>query len=228
MTSTETPVRIDGREERGDRTARALILAARRAFAEKGFAGASVRDIARAANANPALIRYHFGSKEGLYQRVIQDAMEDLRDRLVGALQQGGTIGERLNRVIEAQVDHLTEERDFPLLVQRALLDNDERALTIGREYLRPMLDTLRPFIAAAGETPLGTLNDVVVSFFGAVMGPFIYAPMLSEVFGEDTLAPETIARRKQHLSTLLSFVVEVLGRTGAIPPADPGPRGGR
>ena len=69
-TTSETPARVDGREERGDRTANALVLAARKAFAERGFAGASVRDIARAANANPALIRYHFGSKEGLYQRV--------------------------------------------------------------------------------------------------------------------------------------------------------------
>jgi len=201
--------RMDGREERGDRTARSLIAAARSAFAERGFAGASVRDIARAAQANPALIRYHFGSKEGLYQRVIREAMEDLKDRLVTALQHEGTVLERLNRVIAAQVDHLTSDRDFPRLIQRALLDGDERALTIAREYLRPMLNAIRPFIAAAGETPLGSLNDVIISFFGAVMGPFIYAKMLSEVFGEDTLSPESIARRKQHLDVLLTTIVE-------------------
>jgi AcrR family transcriptional regulator len=223
MTSDETTPRVDGREERGDRTARALVLAARQAFAERGFAGASVRDIARAANANPALIRYHFGSKEGLYQRVIQEAMEDLRERLVGALQREGTLLERLNRVIEAQVDHLTEARDFPRLVQRALLDNDEGALTIARKYLRPMLDTVRPLIAAAGETPLGSLNDIIMSFFGAVMGPFIYAPMLSEVFGEDTLSPEAIARRKEHLHNLLATIVEmIMGRGTAH--SDPEP----
>lgn len=203
--------RVDGREERGDRTARALVAAARTAFAERGFAGASVRDIAAAAGANPALIRYHFGSKEGLYQRVITEAMEDLRDRLVGALQGEGTLVERLNRAIEAQIDHLTEDRDFPRLVQRALLDGDEGALTIARQYLRPMLDTLRPYLAAAGETRLGTLDDIITSFFGAVMGPFIYAPMLSEVFGEDIRSPEMIQRRKTHLRTLLSTVVDTI-----------------
>lgn len=202
---------VDGREERGDRTARALFVAARRAFAERGYAGASVRDIARAASANPALIRYHFGSKDGLYKRVIQEAMEDLKERLLVAFQAEGTILERLNRVIDAQVDHLTKDRDFPRLLQRALLDGDEQALTIAREYLRPMLDSVRPFIEAAGETPLGSMNDILSSFFGAVMGPFFYAPMLGEIYSEDILAPAAIERRKVHLKSLLGLILNVL-----------------
>lgn len=211
VSSSESEQRVDGREERGDRTARALIKAARKAFAERGFAGASVRDIARAANANPALIRYHFGSKDGLYAQVIQDAMGNLRERLLAALAQEGTVLERINRVIEVQVDHLTEDRDFPRLVQRALLDGDERALTIARDYLRPMLNAVKPLIAAAGDTPLGNLNDVIMSFFGAVMGPFIYAPLLSALFEEDTLSPDAIARRKRHLDTLLHTVLDAV-----------------
>lgn len=203
--------RVDGREERGDRTARALIAAARKAFAERGYAGASVRDIARAASANPALIRYHFGSKEGLYKRVIQEAMEGLKERLLVAFQAEGTIFERLSRIIDSQVDHLTEDRDFPRLLQRALLDGDEQALTIAREYLRPMLDGVRPFIEAAGETPIGGMNDILSSFFGAVMGPFFYAPMLGEVYAEDILAPEAIERRKAHLKALLELILKAL-----------------
>ena len=60
------------REERGDRTAQALLAAGRTAFSVVGYAAASVRDIARAAGVNPALVRYHFGSKEGLYRQVIE------------------------------------------------------------------------------------------------------------------------------------------------------------
>ena len=84
MTTTEHRP-LDGREERGDRTAQALLLAGRAAFSAVGYTAASVRDIARAAGVNPALVRYHFGSKEGLYRQVIDAAMSGLRERLLAA-----------------------------------------------------------------------------------------------------------------------------------------------
>jgi len=48
---------------------RDLILEeARKHFCEKGFAGASVRDICDGAKVNVSAIKYHFGGKEGLYR----------------------------------------------------------------------------------------------------------------------------------------------------------------
>ena len=45
-----------------------LVLAALKLFAEKGFEGASTREIADAAKANVSAIRYYFGDKAGLYR----------------------------------------------------------------------------------------------------------------------------------------------------------------
>jgi len=42
------------------------------AFAEKSFDGVGVREIAQNAKANPAMIAYHFGSKEGLYDAAMR------------------------------------------------------------------------------------------------------------------------------------------------------------
>ncbi len=52
-----------------------LVEAAVEVFAAKGFEGASVREIARAANANLAAISYHFGGKEGLYREVLTQSV---------------------------------------------------------------------------------------------------------------------------------------------------------
>jgi AcrR family transcriptional regulator len=53
---------------------RAHILAiAEQLFAEKGFDGTSVRDIAQLANVNLAMISYYFGSKEKLLEQLIED-----------------------------------------------------------------------------------------------------------------------------------------------------------
>lgn len=50
-----------------------LIETALSLFAQKGFAGVSIRELARAANVNSALISYHFGGKEGLYKAVMEE-----------------------------------------------------------------------------------------------------------------------------------------------------------
>lgn len=51
-----------------DKTRDLILEAARKYFCEKGFEGASIRDICEEAHANVSAIKYHFGGKEGLYR----------------------------------------------------------------------------------------------------------------------------------------------------------------
>ncbi len=64
-----------------------IVDAAVEAFAEKGFRGASTRDIAQRADANQGLITYHFRSKDELWKAAA--------DRVIGMLQT--SLGERLS-----------------------------------------------------------------------------------------------------------------------------------
>ena len=50
-----------------------LITVATPLFAEKGFNGVSVREIAGFAGVNVSMISYYFGSKEGLYAAVLNE-----------------------------------------------------------------------------------------------------------------------------------------------------------
>jgi TetR/AcrR family transcriptional regulator, regulator of cefoperazone and chloramphenicol sensitivity len=50
-----------------------------RLFAARGFARVTVRDICRAADANVAAINYHFGGKKGLYDAVVQSAIDRMQ-----------------------------------------------------------------------------------------------------------------------------------------------------
>lgn len=54
-----------------------LVMAALRVFAEKGFDGATTRDICEAAGANISAIRYYFGDKAGLYRAAFTEPMSD-------------------------------------------------------------------------------------------------------------------------------------------------------
>ncbi len=53
-----------------------LVEAATLLFAQRGFDGVGIREIATAADANSAMVAYHFGSKEGLYQAVLRAGFE--------------------------------------------------------------------------------------------------------------------------------------------------------
>ena len=50
-----------------------IISTAMKLFAQKGFEGTSVREIASGADVNPAMISYYFGSKEKLFENLVED-----------------------------------------------------------------------------------------------------------------------------------------------------------
>src|SRR6187401_3089146 len=59
-----------------------LFAAAAAEFAARGFAGANVDRIARAAHVNKAMIYYHFKSKAALYQEILRDMFAAVAARL--------------------------------------------------------------------------------------------------------------------------------------------------
>jgi len=60
-----------------------LLQVAERLFAERGFAGTSVRQVTEAAGANLGAINYHFQTKANLYTEVYQRRMAYLRERVL-------------------------------------------------------------------------------------------------------------------------------------------------
>jgi AcrR family transcriptional regulator len=64
----QSPIaRKRGPRQDGVKAREAILAAAREEFAAHGFGGATMRAIARAADVDPALVSYYFGSKSGLF-----------------------------------------------------------------------------------------------------------------------------------------------------------------
>jgi Transcriptional regulator len=80
----------------------AIQDAAVRLFAERGYAGTSVRDIAGDAGVDPALVIRHFGSKEGLFLETMRLEFDELD--LDGPIE---SLGERLIRSLLDADDHV-------------------------------------------------------------------------------------------------------------------------
>jgi len=94
----------DAEDSRADTSREKLILSAETLFAERGYEGASVRDIANAAGVNSALVGYYFRGKEGLMSEVYTRHCKPLtreRARLLGEFAESAG-GLTLEKVIEA------------------------------------------------------------------------------------------------------------------------------
>ena len=66
-----------------------LVGVGRQAFAERGFDGVSMEEIAARAGVSKPVVYEHFGSKEGLYQEVVRREMARLEEAITSSIQTG-------------------------------------------------------------------------------------------------------------------------------------------
>jgi len=113
------PRKRSGDRRDPDATRRALLAAAAALFAERGFDGVSVEDVAERAQVNKALISYHFGGKRALYVAVLESGFAEMADRLTVIEGESGDAREVLHRLIQAFAAMTRERPDFPVLFVR-------------------------------------------------------------------------------------------------------------
>ncbi len=102
------PTSPDGRRAAGEATRARLIRTAGRLFARNGIDAVPVRAITDAAGVNTAAIHYHFGSKQGLVQAIIEDWAAELAGRRARWLDRLDA-GADLRTVVEALVHPIAE-----------------------------------------------------------------------------------------------------------------------
>src|SRR5215467_12358792 len=119
------------------RPTRDVILdAAERRFAERGFAGVSVREIATDAGLkNQASLYHHFKNKKALYEAVLARGLEPIIDMVASAQ----TPGDIADPVLDRMVDYLAARPHLPRLIQRAGLDDSKLLRSTVTKLLGPL-----------------------------------------------------------------------------------------
>lgn len=85
------PPRAPGRPAgvSGDRTRERIVGVALEAFAENGFAGCSMRDVARKARIRVSSLYHYFPSKEALFQEILDSMAEEMRALVLSVMSKG-------------------------------------------------------------------------------------------------------------------------------------------
>ncbi len=100
-------------------------------FARSGYAGVSMRNIARAVGISGAALYHHYPDKQSLYVATIGHAFADKASSIQTALDNTGTPEQRLERFVTNFTKQMASDPDFRALLHRELLDGDEKRLKL-------------------------------------------------------------------------------------------------
>ena len=107
-----------------ERTMAGILEVATKEFAEKGLSGARIDAIAAATRTSKRMIYYYFGSKEGLYVAVLEDAYRRMREIEAALHLENLEPVAALKRLVEFTFDHHWGNPDYIRLVMN---ENIER-----------------------------------------------------------------------------------------------------
>ena len=96
-----------------------IVASALRCFAEKGYAGTSLREIAEAARTTKPMIYYYFKSKEGLYISTLGDRLQQLADSIDRATNPGDDPVEKVRTFCEAYLRYFESQEPHSAFVVR-------------------------------------------------------------------------------------------------------------
>lgn len=157
------------------------------AFAEAGFDGVSVRDLARRLGVSHNFINDRYGTKEGFWRAVVDDSLTSMGDGIERALRQPGASD--LDK-LKAVVRHIAGAGGpRPQLQQMLNFESSRgspRLLYIFERYLQPFTLKLTPVISALVRD--GVLRPVpwhVLFFLLSAPGNAIGTPALAELLGK-------------------------------------------
>lgn len=190
-----------------------ILKAADNLFGEVGFDAATTREIAEKSGVNKALIHYHFKSKEALLEALLDSYYERLNRTLGKALEENGTMRERMTRLVDVYVDFLAKNLNFSRIVQRE--SSGTRHVDRIAKHLVPIFQTGTKLIEEAyPKTRTGELSahQLFVSFYGMIVSYFTYSGVLGHLIQRDPLSKKELKLRKRHLMRMMDMVFDELG----------------
>lgn len=98
-------------------------------FAEQGFEAVSVREISKAADINIAMISYYFGSKEKLYEDVVNRKL--ISSKMIEEyIKRFPTYNDKLIAIVDMFITKFFERRNFQNIIFREMAMNQRTAMT--------------------------------------------------------------------------------------------------
>jgi TetR/AcrR family transcriptional regulator len=178
-----------------------ILSEATRLFAERGYEGASMGDLAERVGLRKASLFHHFPSKDALYATVLEQLLEGVKGAILSTASSDGSFEERLDRLSDALTAQLAADPHASRLLVREAMDwgpvmRDRLARTIN-DVLAAALEFTRAGQREGVFNPDIDAAQVIVSLIGIHFMPFAIGEVVERFIGTSPFHATFVDQRK-------------------------------
>jgi AcrR family transcriptional regulator len=161
-----------------------ILLVAEALFAEKGFDGTSIRNIAKMAKINIAMVSYYFGSKERLLESLIFYRTKDLKIQIENLLVEDLDPIAKINKLIEIYINRINSNKGiFRILHFEMATKKKELNIKSFYELRKSNLKSLEAIISEGQNKGVFRKDISIPLLTPTILGTFFHFHMNKEYF---------------------------------------------
>jgi len=212
-------VALSPQENEGNLSTRDLILQeALRCFAQSGFEGTSLNEIAAAVGIRRPSLLHHFPSKDALYEDVFEKVLSDWLERLDNAIASTATGWEKFELVVRAGFELFEENPDYVRIMRREALDGGVHLGIDLAAVVKPLFDAAVEYLDQAMKQGTFQYHDpqhLLITGYGAILTYFSDAPFIDGLLTEQVLSREAVS---EHCDAVITFFHAALVGERSLP----------
>ncbi len=191
----------------GERTAERILDAAEELFAERGYNGTTLRDVATRVGVRPPSLYNHFASKDALYAAVLERGIGPLMVVLARSAAAQTSEPSDPGKLVSEVMEILARRPGLPRLVQHETLAGGQRLTPILRSWIVPAFERAHELVAAspaAGRWSAEQIPLLVLAMYQVVVGYFTFAPFYRDLGGGELLGDAALEAQTRFLRDLV------------------------
>ena len=212
MPSAPEPISISAapRRRKGERTAERILDAAEALFAEHGYAGTALRDVATEVGLRTPSLYNHFSSKESLYAAVLERGIRPVFEVLSQVVEAPEKADRDVRQVVERAMELVARHPNVPRLIQHETLSGGRRLTPMLRAWIQPVFERAQEMVETSSPATRWGRDQVpllALAMYHVFAGYFTIAPLYRDMNGQDLLTEEALKKQARFFADLVALL---------------------